>query len=584
MLNFKYEISGEKGRRLDYKNIVIRITLFLGFLLFVFPIFSQNFPTGLLDEDEAYDQLERISVHASSKAVLPKKVDLLPYCPRVKNQGDISSCVGWSTGYAAMTIDKAISMGWKDEAVISENAFSAMFVFNHIKEGEDCILGARIVDAIDFLRKKGNLTAAEFDFNVDNCDKKAEPYQFKEAGLNTITDFATLFDRNANDFVKVQQVKRALAGEMTTSKKPKPVVIGMDIRKNFIQLRNAKFWWPDTGNITPAGGHAMTVVGYDDTVGAFRLFNSWGKGWGNLGTIWVKYKDFAKFCKYGYIIYTKEDDSYVQSEPMLAEVEVSNNRQQSTLAPSNSQNARPQANTNRSTSPQKRHNPALPDVRNSGNRPTASIGRTANPETQKRNLRTFEGKFEFRVFEDFSASGTPIFNAAPVTKVDDYYVLKEEAKVGQQFQLWLTTPLERNMYVYVFSVDAANKVQVHWPRKEAYNPKYKGMNESAFVLHHAKLKIPGQSESGNERVLTLEHSGTDHLVVLFSTKKIADFKAICEKMQYRKERFANDLQLLLGNHAIPSADIDYGNEEMSFDVATRSIGYIVPIVLEVHGR
>lgn len=53
-----------------------------------------------------------------------------------------------------------------------------------------------------------------------------------------------------------------------------------------------------------AGGHALTIVGYDDTVecdingngtiqdfekGAFKIANSWGASWGNSGYTWVMY-------------------------------------------------------------------------------------------------------------------------------------------------------------------------------------------------------------------------------------------------------------------------------------------------------
>ena len=210
------------------------------------------------------------------------------------------------------------------------------------------------------------------------------------------------------------------------------------------------------------------------------------------------------------------------------------------------------------------------------------MGNTRRKKSRKE--RAFKGKFEFRSFEGFNNNAEPIFEAVPVNWEDNHYVLKKDTKVGDQFQLWLTTPLKNNSFIYVFSVDASNKVQVHWPRKESLNPKHKGMNESAFVIQHAKLKIPGLSKLGNERVLTLEKAGTDHLVVLFSTKKFRNFKTVCEKMQYRKNNFASDLQQLLGNHAIPSADIDYNYEEMSFEVHTRSIGYVVPMVLEVYGQ
>ena len=48
------------------------------------------------------------------------------------------------------------------------------------------------------------------------------------------------------------------------------------------------------------GGHAVTVVGYDDdkdygngNKGAFKIANSWGASWGNSGYFWVSY-DFIK--------------------------------------------------------------------------------------------------------------------------------------------------------------------------------------------------------------------------------------------------------------------------------------------------
>jgi len=47
---------------------------------------------------------------------------------------------------------------------------------------------------------------------------------------------------------------------------------------------------PPTKNI---GGHAMCIVGYDDTKfgGAFEIVNSWGDDWGNNGFLWIKYND-----------------------------------------------------------------------------------------------------------------------------------------------------------------------------------------------------------------------------------------------------------------------------------------------------
>src|SRR5690625_7623232 len=42
-------------------------------------------------------------------------------------------------------------------------------------------------------------------------------------------------------------------------------------------------------------GHAMTIIGYDDSKGsggAFRVVNSWGSDWGDKGYIWIDYQFF----------------------------------------------------------------------------------------------------------------------------------------------------------------------------------------------------------------------------------------------------------------------------------------------------
>ena len=36
-------------------------------------------------------------------------------------------------------------------------------------------------------------------------------------------------------------------------------------------------------------GHAMVIIGYDDTKQSWLVLNSWGANWGNNGTIWLKY-------------------------------------------------------------------------------------------------------------------------------------------------------------------------------------------------------------------------------------------------------------------------------------------------------
>jgi hypothetical protein len=46
-----------------------------------------------------------------------------------------------------------------------------------------------------------------------------------------------------------------------------------------------------------AGGHAILVIGYSKARTAFRLLNSWGKGWGEKGRAWIRASDMERLLK-----------------------------------------------------------------------------------------------------------------------------------------------------------------------------------------------------------------------------------------------------------------------------------------------
>jgi hypothetical protein len=118
-----------------------------------------------------------------------------------------------------------------------------------------------------------------------------------------------LFNPDDKADFKIDRVKRTLARD-------KPVVIGMVVLQNFLSLRSGDdVWYPSVGKTDLFGGHAMVVVGYDDGKKAFEIMNSWGRGWANEGFVWVRYEDFAKYCKYAYqLVLEKEESKYLEGK------------------------------------------------------------------------------------------------------------------------------------------------------------------------------------------------------------------------------------------------------------------------------
>lgn len=252
------------------------------------------------ESDNRYEKLPRQpdfndGGKSEDKALAGKtQWSLKSYCPKPKHQGTTGTCVGWAVGYAALTIQQAVENGWKGQTdLITDNAFSPMFIYNQVKIS-DCMKGAYVDAAMTLLQTKGDLSAADFDKNIADCNVMPTDKQLAKAAKNKITDFRTLFSYNASKQIKINKIKLSLIQN-------RPVVVGISLLKNFASItKAAPYWNPTKGNQGPYGGHSLVVIGFDDSRGAFEVMNSWGETWGNKGFAWIRYADFSKYCRYGF--------------------------------------------------------------------------------------------------------------------------------------------------------------------------------------------------------------------------------------------------------------------------------------------
>jgi hypothetical protein len=212
----------------------------------------------------------------------PAAVDLSASFPPPGDQGTQGSCVGWAVGYAAKTYHEKLEEKWPLSA--SDHRFSPAWVYNQVNGGVDG--GSSISTALGLLVSKGADVLGLFPYSQANFTAQpdaaslARAAHFKAASWNTVT-------------VSEASFKSLLAAGT-------PVIAGLEIFPDFDLLdSSANAIYDTTAGVAPwrgcttapcdIGGHAITLVGYDDAVGAFRFINSWGTGWGSSGYGWIAY-------------------------------------------------------------------------------------------------------------------------------------------------------------------------------------------------------------------------------------------------------------------------------------------------------
>ena len=76
-----------------------------------------------------------------------------------------------------------------------------------------------------------------------------------------------------------------------------PLVTTMDVYSDFFSYRTGIY---SLAAGTYQGGHAVLLVGYDDTGQYFIVKNSWGTGWGEAGYFKIAYSELKSLVEFGY--------------------------------------------------------------------------------------------------------------------------------------------------------------------------------------------------------------------------------------------------------------------------------------------
>ncbi len=245
-----------------------------------------NTPQWTPDESQGYAAQE-----------IPVRVSYRRYTPPVQSQGEVATCVGWAVAYAQLSTQQNLQMGITNETQKICRAMDPHFVYGYISSYGDrwCQEGTRISDAMYVLMNKGTKPWIWDPWLTCNSTTTFSEFTTALASNYVVNDFLAL----THDDI-VASTKLALANQFIVS-------VGVNLTESFQSGSTANYGvWAPASNETSIGGHAMCVVGYDDTKfgGAFEVMNSWGSNYGDKGFVWIKYKDFYKYVKEAYVIET----------------------------------------------------------------------------------------------------------------------------------------------------------------------------------------------------------------------------------------------------------------------------------------
>lgn len=209
----------------------------------------------------------QIAKHTYKVAVLPSKVDLGSTCGPQLDQLSLGSCSA-----------NAIASGFYH--IHPSYVASRLYIYYNERSLDGNVnddAGSYLSTGVRALYYYGAAKESTWPYDISKFAIKPSESSYLEGAKNKLLSFEHVAQNTAS-------IKACLASGF-------PIVFGFLVYSSFQSVETATTGYapvPRSGEEL-LGGHAVLLVGYDDSTKRYKIRNSWGSNWGSNGSFFVDY-------------------------------------------------------------------------------------------------------------------------------------------------------------------------------------------------------------------------------------------------------------------------------------------------------